>query len=70
MGLEISAIYENGTLKLERELALEKGQRVILTIHPVSGRVKRSYGLIGSKLGAEELQRAAEDPEFGIVEGP
>jgi len=70
MGLEIAAIYENGVLKLERELPLENGQRVLLTIHPPGGRVKKAYGLIGSTLPLEELQRIAQDPEFGILESP
>jgi predicted DNA-binding antitoxin AbrB/MazE fold protein len=33
-GLEIEAAYENGTLKLPRELPLQEGQRVTLTITP------------------------------------
>jgi predicted DNA-binding antitoxin AbrB/MazE fold protein len=40
MGLEIEAIYEKGTLKLPRELPLDEGQKVIITIHPPGGRVK------------------------------
>ena len=33
-GLEIEAVYENGTLKLPRELPLQEGQKVTITIHP------------------------------------
>jgi predicted DNA-binding antitoxin AbrB/MazE fold protein len=35
MGLEIEAVYENGVLRLEREVPLEAGQRVRLTIQPL-----------------------------------
>ncbi len=33
-GLEIEAVYERGILKLPRELPLEEGATVHLTIHP------------------------------------
>ena len=55
MGLEIEAVYENGVLKLERELPLDNGQRVRLTIHPPGGRARKSYGLMQWKGSQEEL---------------
>jgi predicted DNA-binding antitoxin AbrB/MazE fold protein len=69
-GLEIEAIYENGSLKLPRSLPLSEGQQVTITIHPPGGVVRRSYGLLQSTRSAEELERIALDPEFGTLEGP
>ncbi len=62
MGLEIEAVYENGVLKLERQVPLEIGQRVRLTIHPPGGRVRKGYGMMGSNLSPKEIERIAEDP--------
>lgn len=45
MALEIEATYENGILKLDQELPLEKGQRVRVTVHKPSGRAKASAGI-------------------------
>jgi len=70
MGLEIEAVYQNGVLKLEREIPLENGQKVRLTIHPPGGRVPKAYGLMGWKGSSEELQQIALNPEFGILESP
>ena len=69
-GLEIDTVYENGTLKLPRQLPLTEGQKVTITIHPVAGVVKRSYGLLQANLAAKELERIAMDPELGILESP
>jgi predicted DNA-binding antitoxin AbrB/MazE fold protein len=69
-GLEIEAIYEHGILKLPRELPLQEGQKITITIHPPGGVAKRAYGRLQSPLGIEELDRAALDPEFDILEGP
>jgi predicted DNA-binding antitoxin AbrB/MazE fold protein len=69
-GLELEAVYENGTLKLPRPLPLTEGQKVTITIHPPGGVVGRSYGLLQSPLGADDLERIARDPEFGIQESP
>ena len=32
--INIEAVYQNGTLKLPRELPLQEGQKVTITIHP------------------------------------
>jgi predicted DNA-binding antitoxin AbrB/MazE fold protein len=45
MNLEFEAVYENGQLKPDRELPLENGQRVKLTVHQPSGRAKASAGI-------------------------
>jgi predicted DNA-binding antitoxin AbrB/MazE fold protein len=63
--LEIEAIYEHGTLKLARELPLQEGQKVTITIHPTSSAAGRLYGLIPWTRGHEELHRFLEDPDEG-----
>lgn len=69
-GLELEAVYESGTLKLPRQLPLTEGQKVTITIHPPGGVARRSYGLLQSTLGTDELERIARDPELGILESP
>jgi len=69
-GLEIEAVYENGTLKLPRQLPLTEGQKITITIHPPGGVALRSYGLLQATQSAEELERLALGPEFGIQESP
>ena len=69
-GLEIEVVYENGVLRLPRELPLAEGQRVTITIHPPGGVVRRAYGRLQATLTAEELERAAQDPDLGILEAP
>jgi len=68
MALEIEATYEKGMLKLSRELPLEEGASVRITIHPPGrgGVVKHVRNpWTGSR---EELERLAMDPEFGLEE--
>ncbi|MBY0522181.1 MAG: antitoxin family protein [Gemmataceae bacterium] len=66
MGLDIEAIYENGTLKLPRPLPLAEGATIRITIHP-PGRVgvviHNRSPWTGSR---EELERLALDPELGL----
>ncbi|MBV9123773.1 MAG: antitoxin family protein [Planctomycetes bacterium] len=68
--LELEAVYENGTLKLFRPLPLAEGQKVTIILQPPGGVVQRSYGLLQSALPPENLERVAQDPEFGIQESP
>jgi predicted DNA-binding antitoxin AbrB/MazE fold protein len=63
-GLQIEAVYEQGTLKLPRALPLREGQKVTITIHP-TGAVERLYGLIPWKGDREELDRWLNDPDEG-----
>jgi predicted DNA-binding antitoxin AbrB/MazE fold protein len=63
-GLELEAIYDHGTLKLPRELPLQDGQKVTITIHP-TGAVARLYGLVQWKGDLEELDRWLQDPDEG-----
>ena len=69
-GLEIEALYVNGALKLPRELPLQEGQKVTITIHPPGGVAARAYGRLQAMLSPEELERAALDPEIGLSESP
>jgi predicted DNA-binding antitoxin AbrB/MazE fold protein len=69
-GLQIEAVYENGALRLPRQLPLTEGQKVTITIHPPGGVVGRSYGFLQAKFSAEELERLAQGPGCGILEGP
>ncbi len=55
MGLEIEATYENGVLKPDRELPLQNGQRVRLTVQQAGKAVERLYGLIQWKGSQEDL---------------
>ncbi len=64
-GLEIEAIYEHGTLKLPRELSLQEGQTVKITIHAGSGAAARLYGLVPWKGDLEEFDRWLNDPDEG-----
>jgi predicted DNA-binding antitoxin AbrB/MazE fold protein len=70
MALEIEAVYEKGILKLPRQLPLEDGVEVRITIHPPARGVKSGYGLVPWKGSHAELERLALDPEFGPEEGP
>ena len=63
-GLRIEVVYERGTLKLPRELPLEEGAIVTITIHPSerAGVVKHSsIPWTGTR---EDLEMLAMDPEF------
>jgi predicted DNA-binding antitoxin AbrB/MazE fold protein len=53
--LEIEAVYEHGTLKLPRELPLQEGEKVTITIHPTGSAVKRLTGLLQWKGSQEDL---------------
>ncbi len=63
-GLEVEAVYEQGTLKLPRDLPLQDGQKVTITIHP-TGSVARLYGMIPWKGDLEEFDRWLDDPDEG-----
>ena len=64
-GLEIEAVYEQGILKLPRELPLTEGQKVTITIHPPGSVVQHLYGMIPWTRDPEELHRFLEDPDEG-----
>jgi predicted DNA-binding antitoxin AbrB/MazE fold protein len=70
MSLEIEAMYENGVLKPDVPLPLEERQRVKVTVHEATSRIRRSYGLMGWTGDPEVVRRIAEDDEFGVLESP
>jgi predicted DNA-binding antitoxin AbrB/MazE fold protein len=76
MTITVEAVYENGTLKLERPLPLRERDKVQVTVHiPVAVQqaldaVQRGYGLLRWTGDGETLQHVAEDDEFGILESP
>jgi predicted DNA-binding antitoxin AbrB/MazE fold protein len=59
-GLEVEAVYERGILKLSRELPLQEGQKVTITIHP-SGASQRFCGSVRWTGDPEELRRFLDD---------
>jgi predicted DNA-binding antitoxin AbrB/MazE fold protein len=63
MSLEVEANYENGVLKPLRELPLQEGQKVTLTIQPVGSAVKRFCGSLPWTRDPEELRRYLDDPD-------
>lgn len=65
-GVEIEAVYEHGTLKLSRELPLQEGQKVTITIHPSGSAVERLYGMLRWNGDPEEFDRWLNDPDEGI----
>jgi predicted DNA-binding antitoxin AbrB/MazE fold protein len=70
MTIEVEATYENGTLKLDRPLALREKQRVRITVQTGSSRVEQSYGLLGWTGDPKWIEQVALDPEFGVGETP
>jgi predicted DNA-binding antitoxin AbrB/MazE fold protein len=63
--LEIEAVYEHGTLKLPRELPLQEGEKVRITIHPNGSAVQRLYGLVPWEGDWDEFHRWLNDPDEG-----
>jgi predicted DNA-binding antitoxin AbrB/MazE fold protein len=64
-GLQIEAVYENGTLKLPRELPLVEGATVTITIHPPGRRGVVKHVDIPWHGDREELDRWLNDPDEG-----
>ena len=62
-GLQIEAVYEGGALKLPRELPLQEGQKVTITIHPDGSAVEQFYGLVRWTGDPEELHRFLENAD-------
>jgi predicted DNA-binding antitoxin AbrB/MazE fold protein len=64
--LEIEAVYEQGSLKLPRELPLCEGQKVTITMR-ISGEAAVRRPSVGGD--PQELQRFLEDPDEGMWAG-
>lgn len=62
MSLQIEATYEDGALKLDRPLALQDKERVLVTTETKTSHAKASYGLIAWAGSVQELDEVL-DPE-------
>ncbi len=69
-GLEIEAVYEQGTLKLPRMLPLQDGQKVTITIHPTGSAVQRLGGLLHWKGSPQELDYLILSEDNDPLEAP
>lgn len=70
MSFVVDAIYENGTLKLDKPLPLKENTRVKVTVEQGETVTELTYGLIGWTGDPEVVRRIALDPEFGVLESP
>ena len=68
--INIEAVYEHGALKLPRELPLQDGQRVTITIHPTSTTTQRRRGLIKWKGSLQDLDHLILSDENDPLEAP
>jgi predicted DNA-binding antitoxin AbrB/MazE fold protein len=64
MVITIEAIYENGTLKLERPLPLKEHEKVQVTVVQLSSLAEQCYGMMGWTGDDSTLERVALDPEL------
>lgn len=70
MTITVEAVYENGTLRLDRPLPLKESERVKITLEAEGDWVEETYGILGWTGDAETVRRVARDSEFGIEECP
>jgi predicted DNA-binding antitoxin AbrB/MazE fold protein len=70
MSLTVEAVYENGVLKLLQPVALPEHEHVQVTIHPKTGWVQETAGILGFKGDPEELRRLAVHPESDLEDEP
>ncbi len=70
MPLTIDAIYENGVLKPSQPLPLKEHERVQVTIEAEATWTERTAGMLQWTRDSDELRRAIEDPDLGIMESP
>jgi predicted DNA-binding antitoxin AbrB/MazE fold protein len=70
-GLQIEAVYENGVLKLPRELPLVEGATVTITIHPPGrpGVIKHvRLPWRGTRDGLEYLAESDDNHPWAVEE--
>jgi predicted DNA-binding antitoxin AbrB/MazE fold protein len=70
-GLQIEAIYENGMLKLPRELPLVEGATVTITIHPPGrpGVIKHTrFTWTGTREDLEYLAESDDNHLWAVEE--
>ena len=70
MTLTVDAIYEGGTLKLDKPLPLQEHQKVRVTIQSEASPLLQAYGIMGWTGDAETIERIARDSEFLPEEAP
>ena len=68
--MEIEATYSKGVLVPDQPLPLKEDERVRISVKPKVSRARQSAGLIKWTGDPKDLERIAEDPEFGIHECP
>lgn len=64
MTITVEAIYENGTLKLDRPLPLQEHEKVRVIIQSATSPLAEAYGIMNWTGNAETLERIALDPEY------
>jgi predicted DNA-binding antitoxin AbrB/MazE fold protein len=64
MPIIVTAIYENGVLKLAQPVPLKEQEKVRVTIEQADNWVQATAGILGWQGTSEELQTFALDPEF------
>ncbi len=62
-GLQIEAVYEQGVLKLPRELPLVEGAAVTITIHPPAGGGVVEHVCFPWKGSREDLEGLTESDD-------
>lgn len=67
MSIEIDAVYENGSLKLDHAIPLDEHQRVKVIIETQASISRRNHGIIGWKGDPEVVRKIALEPEHGIA---
>jgi predicted DNA-binding antitoxin AbrB/MazE fold protein len=67
MAITVDAVYENGTLKLERPLPLKDHEKVRVTVEPALTWAEQTAGMLHWTGDPEMLHRIAEDDEFSIL---
>jgi predicted DNA-binding antitoxin AbrB/MazE fold protein len=68
MFLEVEATYEDGVLKLDQPLPLQKNDRVVVSIKPLVSRVEQTFGIVRWTGNLEGLEYLARDPENSVWE--
>jgi predicted DNA-binding antitoxin AbrB/MazE fold protein len=70
MEYDIEATVVNGMLKPDQALSLADGQKIRVTIHAGTSRIRQSQGLMGFSGDPKIVEQLALDPEFGLMEAP
>ena len=68
--VDVEAVYEHGALRLPRELPLQEGQKVNITIHPTSSPAQRRRGLIHWKGSQQDLDYLILSEDNDPLEAP